>query len=123
MVREEGITYILTSCDEVTLPLLRDQLPKHLSEKVVDHIRVEAHAAAAEVLRASVDAMQKVNAETDREKVTTAIGAYRAGGLGVVGAEDTLSALIKGQVEELLITADLQRMQSIPMGTCRWLRQ
>jgi peptide chain release factor subunit 1 len=116
VVREEDITYILISCDEVTLPLLRDLLPKHLADKVVDHIRVEAHAAAAEVLQASLDAMQKVNAQTDREKVSAAIGAYRAGGLGVVGPEDTLSALIKGQVEELLIAANLQRMQAIPMG-------
>jgi len=59
--------------------------------------------------------MQKVNAQTDREKVSAAIGAYRSGGLGVVGPEETLSALIKGQVDELLIAADLQRMQA--MGT------
>jgi len=117
IVQAEGITDIVISCDEVTLPLLREQLPKELSDKVVDHIRVEAHAAAAEVLKASIEAMQRVNATTDREKVTAAIGAYRAGGLGVVGPEDTLSALIKGQVEELLIIADMQRMQPVPIGT------
>jgi len=113
VVQQEDIPYILISCDEVTLPLLRDQLPKHLADKVVDHIRVEAHAAAAEVLQASLEAMQKVNAQTDREKVSAAIGAYRSGGLGVVGPEETLSALIKGQVDDLLIAADLQRMQAI----------
>jgi peptide chain release factor subunit 1 len=117
VVQAEDIPYILISCDEVTLPLLRDQLPKHLADKVVDHIRVEAHAAAAEVLQASLEAMQKVNAQTDREKVSAVIGAYRSGGLGVVGPEETLSALIKGQVDELLIAADLQRMQAMAMGT------
>lgn len=115
VVREENIPYILISCDQVTLPLLRDQLPKHLADKVVDHIRVEAHAAAADILKATTDAMQKVNDETDREKVNTATGAYRAGGLGVVGAEDTLAALIKGQVDELLIAANLQQMNPVPM--------
>jgi peptide chain release factor subunit 1 len=116
VVKDEDIPYILISCDEVTLPLLREQLPKHLADKVVDHIRVEAHAAAADVLKATTDAMQKVNEETDREKVTTAIGAYRAGGLGVVGPEDTLAALIKGQVDELLITANLQQMNPVPIA-------
>jgi len=61
--------------------------------------------------------MNKINAQTDREKVDAAIGAYRAGGLGVVGPEDTLAALIKGQVEELLIAADMQRMRPVPVGT------
>jgi len=117
VVQDEGITHILISCDEVTLPLLREQLPKSLAEKVVDHIRLEAHAAAAEVLKASMEAMNKVNAKTDREKVDAAIGAYRAGGLGVVGPEGTLAALIKGQVDELLITADMQRMRPVPAGT------
>jgi peptide chain release factor subunit 1 len=117
VVQAEGITHVLISCDEVMLPLLREQLPKHLAEKVVDHIRIEAHAAAGEVMKASMAAMNKLNAKTDREKVEAAIGAYRAGGLGVVGAEDTLAALIKGQVEDLLITADLQRMQAVPLGS------
>jgi len=116
VVQDEGITHILISCDEVALPLLREQLPKQLADKVVDHIRVEAHAAAGEVLKASMDAMHKLNAKTDRDKVDAAIGAYRAGALGIVGPEDTLGALIKGQVDELLITADLQRMEPVAVG-------
>ena len=116
VVQDEGITHILISCDEVALPLLREQLPKQLADKVVDHIRVEAHAAAGEVLKASMDAMHKLNAKTDRDKVDAAIGAYRAGALGIVGPEDTLAALIKGQVDELLITADLQRMEPVAVG-------
>ena len=63
-----------------------------------------------------MDAMHKLNAKTDREKVDAAIGAYRAGALGIVGPEDTLAALIKGQVDELLITADLQRMEPVAVG-------
>lgn len=116
VVRDEDVAYVLISCDEVTLPLLREQLPKHLADKVVDHIRVEAHAAAADVLEASVEAMKKVNEESDREKVTAAVGAYRAGGLGVVGPGDTLAALVNGQVDELLITADMQRMQPVALA-------
>ena len=42
-----------------------------------------------------------------------AIDAYRAGALGVVGPEDTLDALVKGQVDELLITASLATLEPV----------
>jgi peptide chain release factor subunit 1 len=116
IVRSEGITQILLSCDESTLPLLRDQMPKALAEKVVEKVRLDAHASAADVLKSSLEAMARLNSRTDRERVEAAIGAYRAGGLGVVGPEDTLAALIKGQVDELLISATMQRMQGMPVG-------
>jgi peptide subunit release factor 1 (eRF1) len=57
--------------------------------------------------------MRRQNERTDREKVDAAIGAYRAGGLGVVGPEDTLDALVKGQVDELLIDASLAGLEPV----------
>lgn len=116
IVREEGLDSIVLSCDEVTLPLLRSQMPKHLEEKIVDNVRLEAHASADAIVRRTQEAMQQLNERTDREKVEAAVGAYRAGGLGVVGPEDTLAALLKGQVDELLISATMQQMQRVPIG-------
>jgi peptide subunit release factor 1 (eRF1) len=114
IVREEGISQILISGDEVVTPLLREQMPKHLSEKVVDHIRLDTRAPLADVVRASVDAMKRVNERTDREKVEAAVAEYRAGGLGVVGPDDTLDALVKGQVDELLLSASLRELKHLP---------
>jgi peptide subunit release factor 1 (eRF1) len=112
VVQAEGITQILLSGDEVIMPLLREQMPKHLADKVVDQVRLPTHAPAADVMKASVEAMAKLNERTDREKVDAAISGYRAGGLGVVGPEDTLMALTAGQVEELLISATLRQIQA-----------
>jgi peptide subunit release factor 1 (eRF1) len=58
-------------------------------------------------MKATLETMQLTDADTDREKVEAAVGAYRAGGLGVVGPDRTLLALTNGQVDELLITASL----------------
>jgi peptide chain release factor subunit 1 len=116
IVRAENIDHVVLSCDEVSLPLLRAQLPKHLEGKIVDNVRLEAHASADAIVRRTQEAMRRVNERTDREKVEGAIGAYRAGSLGVVGPEDTLAALLKGQVDELLITASIQQMQRVPVG-------
>jgi peptide chain release factor subunit 1 len=117
VVQAEGITQILLSGDEVITPLLREQMPKHLAEKVVDHLRLDAHATTAEVLKATLEAMDRLNARGDREKVDAAVDAYRAGGLGVVGPADTLDALIKGQVDELLVTGTLAAMQPVAIDS------
>jgi peptide subunit release factor 1 (eRF1) len=57
--------------------------------------------------------MSKVNERTDREKVEAAIGAYRAGGRGVVGTDATHNALAKGQVDELLLNADVDTQRNV----------
>jgi peptide chain release factor subunit 1 len=113
IVQNEGITQILTAGDEVILPLLQAQMPKHIADKVVDHLKLDTRASIDDVLAATVEAMARQNERTDREKVDAAIGAYRAGGLGVVGPEDTLDALVKGQVDELLLTAHVGGLQNV----------
>lgn len=113
VVREEGITQVLTAGDEVILPLLRAEMPKHLAEKVVDHLKLDVRSPVEEVLKATVEALSRENERTDREKVEAAINGYRAGTLGVVGPEDTLEALVKGQVDELLLTADVATLQGV----------
>jgi peptide subunit release factor 1 (eRF1) len=114
VVRQEGITQILMAGDEVIMPLLREQMPKHLAERIVDHLRIDAHAPLGDVIRLSLEAMKRVNERTDRDKVEAAIGEYRAGGLGVVGPDDTLDALVKGQVDELLVSSSLHELKHMP---------
>lgn len=113
IVAQEGITQIITSGDDVILPLLKDQLPKHLADKVVDHLSLDTRAPAHDILAATREAMSKINERTDREKVDAAVGGYRAGGLGVVGPEETLRALLNGQVDELLLSAELGSLQGL----------
>jgi peptide chain release factor subunit 1 len=113
VVQQEDIAQILLAGDEAIMPLLREQMPKHLLDKVVDEIRVDSRATLTEVLEATREAMQKLNERSDKEKVETALNGYRGGGLGVVGPEKTLDALVKGQVDELLLTANLDVMRRI----------
>jgi peptide chain release factor subunit 1 len=113
IVQREEIDEILIAGDDVVIPLLREQMPKHLADKIVDHVRLDTQAAAHEVLTTSLEAMKRVRAQSEREKVDAAIDAYRSGGLGVVGPEATLDALIKGQVDELLVTSSLRELQRV----------
>jgi peptide subunit release factor 1 (eRF1) len=110
IVEQERIEHVILAGDEVVLPLFRDELPKPLAEKVVDRVKLDAHASVGEILDTTIEAMRLQNSQSELEKVTTAIDNYRSGALGVVGPEKTLDALVRGQVDELLITSNLQAL-------------
>jgi peptide chain release factor subunit 1 len=117
VVRDESITKVILACDPVTMPTLMEQMPKHLAEKVVDVVHLDINTPEHQVLAETLEAMREKDAETDSERVDRLFNAWRSGGLGVVGPDDTLDALSKQEVEELLITATpdlLQAAQRVP---------
>jgi peptide chain release factor subunit 1 len=105
LVRDEGIGSIVIAGDEVAVPLVRDELPKDVASKVVDVIKLDGNAAERQIVEATIETMRQKDAETDRERVEALLGAYRSGGLAAVGVDATLRAFELGQVDELLITA------------------
>lgn len=112
VVREDAITKIVVACDPVTMPTLMEQMPKHLQEKVVDVVHLDINTPEHEVLTETLEAMREKDAQTDAERVERLLDAWHSGGLGVVGPDDTMDALAKAQVEELLITANLDAKQA-----------
>lgn len=113
IVTNEGIDRIVIAGDVVVLPLLREQMPKALAEKVVDELSLSSEAPQDAVIKATLESLRRVDQDSDRAKVDAAVGAYRAGGLGVVGPDATLLALTNGQVDELLLTASLANLKDL----------
>jgi peptide chain release factor subunit 1 len=111
IVRDEEIEMIVLAGDEVVIALLKQQMPNHLSEKVVDVLKLDMSTPENQVLQATLAAMRQQDAKDDQEKVQRLLDEYRAGGLGVVGAENTLNALELGQVDELVLTASGNNVQ------------
>lgn len=105
IVREEGVREIVLAGDEVIIPLLREQMPAHLAEHIVDILRLDITTPERTVLEATMEAVRRHDARTDAQEVQEMLDQYRAGQLGVAGAKDTLEALERGQVDRLLITA------------------
>jgi len=105
VVRDEEISQIILACDEVARPILMDQLPKHLTEKVVDVVKLDARTPEQEVLAETLATLREHDADTDAERVTALRDAWHGSGLGVVGPDAVLRALSMAQVEELLINA------------------
>ena len=113
IVQRENIPEIVIAGDEVVLPLMREQMPKHLQQKVVDHVRMNINSPLEQLIGSSLDALRRAHTEGEREKVDAAVGGFRSGGLGVIGPQDTLEALVKGQVDELLIASSLRSLQPV----------
>jgi peptide chain release factor subunit 1 len=112
LVRKERIEHVMLAGDEETIiPLLREQMPKHLSEKVVDVLSLGIDTPEHELLEESLSAYRTHNALSDMEKVEHLIGEYRRDGLAVAGVPQTLAALSNGQVEELLIASSTDALQ------------
>lgn len=116
IVREESIDHIVVAGAEVAMPILREQLPKHLADKIVE-IGAHEDGESGSFVERTMAALREKDAETDAEKVEELMNAWQSGGLGVAGPEATLSAFQLGQVDELIITASpelLKPVQKLP---------
>lgn len=112
IVREENLEHIVLAGDEaVVIPLLREQMSKELTEKVIDALSLAIDTPEHELLEESMTAFQRHDSLTDMEKVERLLNEYRADDLGVAGVPETLAALSNGQVEELLIAAKADSIQ------------
>jgi peptide subunit release factor 1 (eRF1) len=78
---------------------------------VIDTMKLDVKTPEHSVLAETMEALRQKDAETDAERVQRLLDAWRAGGLGVVGPEDTHAALVTGQVEELLISTTPERLR------------
>ncbi len=110
VVSADNIQQIILAGDEVIIPTLREQLPHQLKERVVDTLRLDITTPEHEVLAATLEALREQDIKDDAEKVERLLDEYRAGGLAVLGAHDTLLALSNGQADELIISAGLEEI-------------
>ena len=113
IVRDENIDRIVIAAEDVALPKLREQLPAHLAERIIDTVPLQRDAGAETVLDTSFAAIREKDAETDAEKVQELFNEWQSGGLGVAGPEATLRALQLGQADELIITGTIEALKPV----------
>jgi len=104
-IKDEAINSVILAGDEATvIPILREQMNKELSEKVIDVLSLGIDTPDRELFEQSLEAFRRHDTLTDMQKVERLMNEYRADDLGVAGVTETLAALSNGQVEEMLIT-------------------
>lgn len=107
IVRKDRIDRVVLAGDQaVIIPLLRDEMSKELSEKIVDSLSLNVNTPEHELIEAARIAVEKHELERDKEKIDQLLEVNYEDGVGVTGVEKTLTALLNGQVQELYISVD-----------------
>ena len=105
---KDKVNHIVLAGDEAILAVLRKEFPPHLSERVIDTLRLDIATPEYVVAERTLESLQKHEAKMDAERVERLLDEYRACGLAVVGVQDTLAALSQGRVDELYVSASLE---------------
>ena len=92
--------------------MAQDALPQSLSDKLAEVVSLDVNAPEDELLAASLAAFRRNDLDEDEVRVGELLDEYRADGLAVVGLDDTLDALMKGQAEEVLIVGQAEKIDS-----------
>jgi peptide subunit release factor 1 (eRF1) len=110
LVVSEGIERFIVAGDEVVVPIVKEQLPGRLRERMIAVVGLDIRATEAEVRNATIAAVRRHVQEEERALVRDIVGDSLAGGRSVVGVEDTRKALRNGQVDTLLIPASPEQV-------------
>jgi peptide subunit release factor 1 (eRF1) len=113
IVREDKVSHIILAGDQVVIPLLQEHLPQEMVS-MVEVMKLDIHASEQDVLSATLAKLLEQEARTAEEKVDRLMQQYRARGLAVAGLQETLEALVNGQVDELLVSGALEETHPLP---------
>jgi Peptide chain release factor 1 (eRF1) len=105
VVRDDKAEHVILAGDDVIIPLLREQMPQQIADKVIDVVSLDINAPEHEIFETSMESLREHDSQTDAEKVSRLLDEYRGNGLAVVGVANTLTALSNGQADDLLISA------------------
>src|SRR5688500_9658189 len=107
IVRTDRVDRIVLAGDQaVIIPLLREEMSKELSERVVDSLALNVDTPEHELSELAQGAVEKYELAADKEQIDHLFEVNYADGVGVTGVEQTLSALLNGQVQELYLSVD-----------------
>jgi peptide chain release factor subunit 1 len=109
LVRREKPAHVLLAGDERAIAVLDPELPEAV-RPLVEHVaRIEVRASADDVREEIVPILSALEEADGQDAADRAVAGWKAGALGTVGIDGTMSALENGQVDELIVdeTADI----------------
>ena len=105
--RQVGVNRILIAGRDRMVSAIEQELPKLLQDKVVATVRWDLNAPDDKFLRKIRPVLEEVERSQERDLLEKLLGELRRHGPAVAGAEQTLQALKRGQVDTLLVSQTL----------------
>ena len=105
VVRDESIRSIVMSGDDVIVPLLKEQLPKDLAERIVDVVKLDVQASEREVLEKTIAALRENRPRPTARRLTNCLGPTARTGSPSWASRPLGRRSKWGEVDELIITA------------------
>jgi peptide subunit release factor 1 (eRF1) len=116
LMRKKNIKHLILAGDETTImPILRPQLSKPVEETVVGTLNLSQYDSEDVIRERSKEALGVEMATRQMKQVERTFDAARsAAAMGTLGLEQTLRALANGQVQELLMSSDINAVEYDP---------
>jgi hypothetical protein len=102
-------TYLIIAANEQMFTLLNAELHQTIQERVLGQITLPIEANISEVTAAAEPLLEEAERKREMEAVQAVRDGVGAGGKGVAGAEDTITALETGQVMTLVMNDDFSQ--------------
>jgi hypothetical protein len=102
-------TYLIIAANEQMFTLLNAELHQTIQERVLGQMTLPVEANISEVTAAAEPLLEEAERKREMEAVQAVRDGVGAGGKGVAGAEDTITALETGQVMTLVMNDDFSQ--------------
>jgi protein required for attachment to host cells len=106
----EAIEYLVIAADEPMHSALMNELQESVKQRVIGRIHVEIESSLRDVIGEAEPIVLKAERQSELAAVRAAHDGRAAGGKGVEGAQETVTALQAGQVQTLVMNDDFSQV-------------
>ena len=121
LVSAGGHTHLILAGSARLTARVRNRLPRHVAEKLIDIVSASASDRVSDVVAATLSSFIEREEQESLDAVAQLVGGLRRGGLAVAGTRPTLEALRRGQADVLVMAKAYQPPPGWECEGCGWV--
>lgn len=101
-----GYTHLILAGQPAMTSQVRNHLPKHLQNQLIDTVAASGATRLSDVVEATLSSFVEAEEQESRTTVANLVQQLRTGGLAVVGTDASFRALDRGRVDVLVMSKE-----------------